>query len=86
MREGGQLTRRGWVWGKGVVGQQGFQDGVVMGLLEQHLRQRPPTARRCGASYAQVMQTVGIHPTCAEEVAKLHISKRSGLDPTVTGC
>lgn len=42
--------------------------------------------RRCGASYAQVMQTVGIHPTCAEEVAKLHITKRSGLDPTVTGC
>lgn len=41
---------------------------------------------RCGASYAQVMRTVGIHPTCAEEVAKLRISKRSGLDPTVTGC
>ncbi|KAG8521957.1 LOW QUALITY PROTEIN: Thioredoxin reductase 2, mitochondrial, partial [Galemys pyrenaicus] len=37
---------------------------------------------RCGASYAQVMRTVGIHPTCAEEVAKLHISKRSGLDAT----
>ncbi|EDL77944.1 thioredoxin reductase 2, isoform CRA_b [Rattus norvegicus] len=32
------------------------------------------------------MQTVGIHPTCSEEVVKLHISKRSGLDPTVTGC
>lgn len=41
---------------------------------------------QCGASYAQVMQTVGIHPTCSEEVVKLHISKRSGLDPTVTGC
>ncbi|XP_033614585.1 thioredoxin reductase 2, mitochondrial [Fukomys damarensis] len=41
---------------------------------------------KCGASYAQVMQTVGIHPTCAEEVVKLRISKRSGLDPTVTGC
>ncbi|XP_058137831.1 thioredoxin reductase 2, mitochondrial isoform X4 [Dasypus novemcinctus] len=41
---------------------------------------------KCGASYAQLMQTVGIHPTCAEEVAKLHISKRSGQDPTVTGC
>ncbi|XP_070256210.1 thioredoxin reductase 2, mitochondrial isoform X3 [Myotis yumanensis] len=41
---------------------------------------------KCGASYAQVMQTVGIHPTCAEEVTKLRISKRSGLDPTVTGC
>ncbi|XP_039728810.1 thioredoxin reductase 2, mitochondrial-like [Pteropus medius] len=41
---------------------------------------------KCGASYAQVMRTMGIHPTCAEEVAKLRISKRSGLDPTVTGC
>uniref|UniRef100_G3SQE6 thioredoxin-disulfide reductase (NADPH) n=1 Tax=Loxodonta africana TaxID=9785 RepID=G3SQE6_LOXAF len=41
---------------------------------------------KCGASYAQMMRTVGIHPTCAEEVVKLRISKRSGLDPTVTGC
>ncbi|XP_007956156.1 thioredoxin reductase 2, mitochondrial [Orycteropus afer afer] len=41
---------------------------------------------KCGASYAQMMRTVGIHPTCAEEVAKLRVSKRSGLDPTVTGC
>lgn len=41
---------------------------------------------KCGASYAQVMRTVGIHPTCAEEVTKLRISKCSGLDPTVTGC
>ncbi|XP_012632030.2 thioredoxin reductase 2, mitochondrial isoform X2 [Microcebus murinus] len=43
-------------------------------------------AIRCGASYAQVTRTVGIHPTCAEEVVRLRISKRSGLDPTVTGC
>ncbi|KAM6155066.1 thioredoxin reductase 2, mitochondrial isoform 2-T2 [Rhynchocyon petersi] len=41
---------------------------------------------RCRASYAQLVRTVGIHPTCAEEVTKLRISKRSGLDPTVTGC
>ncbi|XP_031994038.1 thioredoxin reductase 2, mitochondrial isoform X2 [Hylobates moloch] len=41
---------------------------------------------KCGASYVQVMRTVGIHPTCSEEVVKLRISKRSGLDPTVTGC
>nr|XP_012309613.1 thioredoxin reductase 2, mitochondrial isoform X6 [Aotus nancymaae] len=41
---------------------------------------------KCGASYVQVMQTVGIHPTCSEEIVKLRISKRSGLDPTVTGC
>ncbi|KAM5262398.1 thioredoxin reductase 2, mitochondrial isoform 2-T2 [Ctenodactylus gundi] len=41
---------------------------------------------KCRASYAQVMRTVGIHPTCSEEIVKLRISKRSGLDPTVTGC
>ncbi|XP_059341472.1 thioredoxin reductase 2, mitochondrial isoform X2 [Ammospiza nelsoni] len=41
---------------------------------------------KCGATYAQMMKTVGIHPTCAEEVTKLQITKRSGLDATVTGC
>ncbi|KAJ6656519.1 hypothetical protein lerEdw1_003644 [Lerista edwardsae] len=41
---------------------------------------------KCGATYSQMMKTVGIHPSCAEEVVKLHITKRSGLDPTVTGC
>uniref|UniRef100_A0A8D2LTJ1 Thioredoxin reductase 2 n=1 Tax=Varanus komodoensis TaxID=61221 RepID=A0A8D2LTJ1_VARKO len=41
---------------------------------------------KCGATYSQMMATVGIHPTCAEEVTKLHITKRSGADPTVTGC
>nr|XP_033810372.1 thioredoxin reductase 2, mitochondrial isoform X1 [Geotrypetes seraphini] len=41
---------------------------------------------KCGATYAQLLKTVGIHPTCAEEVTKVHITKRSGLDPTVTGC
>uniref|UniRef100_A0A3B3SG51 Thioredoxin reductase 2 n=1 Tax=Paramormyrops kingsleyae TaxID=1676925 RepID=A0A3B3SG51_9TELE len=41
---------------------------------------------RCGATYSHLMNTVGIHPTCAEELTKLHISKRSGLDATVTGC
>ncbi|XP_063964861.1 thioredoxin reductase 2, mitochondrial-like [Lytechinus pictus] len=43
-------------------------------------------AVKMGASYNQLSSTVGIHPTCAEEVVKLHITKRSGLDPTVTGC
>ncbi|XP_043924633.1 thioredoxin reductase 2, mitochondrial [Protopterus annectens] len=43
-------------------------------------------AVKCGATYTQLLTTVGIHPTCAEEVTKLHITKRSGLDATVTGC
>lgn len=41
---------------------------------------------RCGLTYAQLRDTVGIHPTCAEELTKINIAKRSGLDPTVTGC
>ncbi|XP_035771709.1 thioredoxin reductase 2, tandem duplicate 2 [Neolamprologus brichardi] len=41
---------------------------------------------QCGATYSHLIQTVGIHPTCAEEVVKVHITKRSGLDATVTGC
>ncbi|KAL4636054.1 thioredoxin reductase 2, mitochondrial, partial [Arapaima gigas] len=41
---------------------------------------------QCGATYSHLLATVGIHPTCAEELTKLHITKRSGLDPTVTGC
>lgn len=43
-------------------------------------------ALRCKLSFAQLVQTVGIHPTSAEELVKLRITKRSGLDPTVTGC
>ena len=35
---------------------------------------------------SSLRQAIGIHPTSAEEVVKLNISKRSGRDPTVTGC
>ena len=41
---------------------------------------------RCGMTWSDLQQTIGIHPTCAEEVVKLHITKRSGEDPTVTAC
>ncbi|XP_051922972.1 thioredoxin reductase 2, tandem duplicate 2 [Hippocampus zosterae] len=41
---------------------------------------------RCGATYSHLMGTVGIHPTSAEELTKVNITKRSGLDATVTGC
>ncbi|XP_062873482.1 thioredoxin reductase 2, tandem duplicate 2 [Trichomycterus rosablanca] len=41
---------------------------------------------QCGFTYAQLADTVGIHPTCAEELTKIGITKRSGLDATVTGC
>uniref|UniRef100_A0A8C7XE15 thioredoxin-disulfide reductase (NADPH) n=1 Tax=Oryzias sinensis TaxID=183150 RepID=A0A8C7XE15_9TELE len=35
-------------------------------------------ALQCGATYRQLMQTVGIHPTSAEELVKINITKRSG--------
>lgn len=41
---------------------------------------------RTGLTFKQLANTVGIHPTSAEEIVKLHISKRSGLDAHVTGC
>ncbi|XP_056313426.1 thioredoxin reductase 2, tandem duplicate 2 isoform X2 [Danio aesculapii] len=41
---------------------------------------------QCGLTYEHLRNTVGIHPTCAEELTKLNITKRSGLDATVTGC
>uniref|UniRef100_A0A9J7XJD3 Thioredoxin reductase 2 n=1 Tax=Cyprinus carpio carpio TaxID=630221 RepID=A0A9J7XJD3_CYPCA len=40
---------------------------------------------QCGLTYEHLRNTVGIHPTCAEELIKLNITKRSGLDATVTG-
>ncbi|KAJ8312608.1 LOW QUALITY PROTEIN: hypothetical protein KUTeg_009981 [Tegillarca granosa] len=41
-------------------------------------------AFNCGLTWNHISQTVGIHPTSAEEIVKMHITKRSGLDPTVT--
>ncbi|XP_059850652.1 thioredoxin reductase 2, tandem duplicate 2 isoform X3 [Hypanus sabinus] len=41
---------------------------------------------KCSATYSQLASTVAIHPTSAEEVNKLNITKRSGLDATVTSC
>ncbi|KAH9376885.1 hypothetical protein HPB48_002799 [Haemaphysalis longicornis] len=43
-------------------------------------------ALRCKLTRQVLEQTVGIHPTVAEEVVKLRITKRSGEDPQVTGC
>lgn len=33
-----------------------------------------------------LLNTVGIHPTTAEEFTRLAITKRSGLDPTPASC
>jgi thioredoxin reductase (NADPH) len=36
-------------------------------------------AMRMGLTKQQLDSTIGIHPTCAEELTNLHITKESGL-------
>lgn len=43
-------------------------------------------ALKCGATLADLDGTVGIHPTCAEELVSLRITKRSGMDAKKRGC
>lgn len=43
-------------------------------------------AMKCGLTKEILDQTVGIHPTCAEEMTKLDITKRSGESATKSGC
>lgn len=41
---------------------------------------------RCGLTGDGLFNTVGIHVTNAEEVVKLDVTKRSGLDPKLAPC
>jgi len=43
-------------------------------------------AMKNGLTYKQLTDTIGIHPTCAEELVKINITKRSGKSPAITGC
>ncbi|CAG0890518.1 unnamed protein product [Cyprideis torosa] len=43
-------------------------------------------AFKLGLSKASLEKACGIHPTVAEEITKLNITKRSGRDPVLTGC
>lgn len=43
-------------------------------------------AMRCGVTKAQLDATIGIHPTIAEELVRLSITKSSGEDPNKGGC
>ncbi|XP_059618394.1 thioredoxin reductase 1, mitochondrial isoform X2 [Phlebotomus argentipes] len=43
-------------------------------------------ALKCGLTMKILMNTVGIHPTTAEEFTRLNITKRSGVDPTPASC
>ena len=41
---------------------------------------------RCGITFDQLEDTVGIHPTISEEFTRVTITKRSGLDPSPQSC
>ncbi|XP_011183422.1 thioredoxin reductase 2, mitochondrial isoform X1 [Zeugodacus cucurbitae] len=43
-------------------------------------------AVKAGLTMKDLLNTVGIHPTTAEEFTRLSITKRSGLDPTPATC
>ncbi|XP_037026876.1 thioredoxin reductase 1, mitochondrial isoform X2 [Bradysia coprophila] len=43
-------------------------------------------ALKSGLTFKTLQNTVGIHPTTAEEFTRLNITKRSGLDPTPATC
>ncbi|KAJ8722978.1 hypothetical protein PYW07_004158 [Mythimna separata] len=43
-------------------------------------------AMKCGVTMEHLMNTVGIHPTVAEEFTRLNITKRSGRDPNPASC
>lgn len=43
-------------------------------------------AMKCNLTFPKLKETVGIHPTVAEEFTRISITKRSGLDPKPQSC
>ncbi|XP_065349922.1 thioredoxin reductase 2, mitochondrial [Cloeon dipterum] len=43
-------------------------------------------AMKCRITMEQLLDTIGIHPTVAEEFTRLTITKRSGMDPNPQAC
>jgi thioredoxin reductase (NADPH) len=44
------------------------------------------TAFRLGLTYQDLLDTVGIHPTVAEEFTTMEVSKSSGASAEKSGC
>lgn len=44
------------------------------------------TAMKLGCTFEDIIETVGIHPTTAEEITTLSITKESGEDAAAAGC
>jgi len=43
-------------------------------------------ALNCGVTYTQLADTVGLHPTCSEEIVDLKKTKRENADAKKEGC
>ena len=57
-----------------------------VGPLSDEIIQGFAVAVKLGATKADFDDTVGIHPTVAEEFTMLKVTKSSGKDPTKRGC
>jgi len=58
----------------------------VLGINAGEIIQGFSVALKLGVTKSQLDTTVGIHPTCAEEVLDLKVTKRSGLEAKKKGC
>ncbi|CAN0101594.1 unnamed protein product [Lampetra planeri] len=58
----------------------------VLGPNAGEITQGYGVAMKCGLTKAQLDNTIGIHPTCAEIFTMLAVTKRSGADIKQTGC
>jgi len=43
-------------------------------------------AMKCGVTSEQLFDTVGLHPTCSENIVKLTMTKRNNPSAKTTGC
>lgn len=58
----------------------------IMGPNAGEITQGVAVAIKCGATKEDFDNTVGIHPTCAEDITLLEITKSSGAEATKSGC
>eukprot|EP00163_Fabomonas_tropica_P028944 TRINITY_DN6027_c0_g1_i1.p1 TRINITY_DN6027_c0_g1~~TRINITY_DN6027_c0_g1_i1.p1 ORF type:complete len:496 (+),score=153.41 TRINITY_DN6027_c0_g1_i1:276-1763(+) len=58
----------------------------IIGVNAGEITQGVAIAIKMGATYHDIHATVGIHPTTAEEVTAMDITKASGKDAKRTGC
>jgi len=58
----------------------------ILGVSTGEIMQGFAVAMRCGVTKELLDQTVGIHPTSAEELLTLNVTKSSGVEAKKTGC